>query len=40
MSKQIAKRQMRRNRDCSAIGFGCMSLSGVYGASDDEAGWR
>src|ERR1700746_1418418 len=23
-----------------AIGLGCMSLSGVYGASDDEAGVR
>src|SRR5438309_6480113 len=24
--------------EISAIGLGCMSLSGVYGASDDEAG--
>jgi len=24
----------------SAIGLGCMSLSGVYGTSDDEAGVR
>src|SRR5690242_20935261 len=26
--------------EVSAIGLGCMSLSGVYGASDDEAGVR
>jgi aryl-alcohol dehydrogenase-like predicted oxidoreductase len=26
--------------EVSAIGLGCMSLSGVYGASDDEAGIR
>ena len=37
MSKQIAKRVMR-GVEVSAIGFGCMSLSGVYGASDDAAG--
>ena len=37
MSKQIAKRVMR-GVEVSAIGFGCMSLSNVYGPSDDEAG--
>src|SRR5262244_3813524 len=26
--------------EVSAIGLGCMSLSGVYGKSDDEAGVR
>ena len=37
MSKQIAKRVMR-GVEVSAIGLGCMSLSNVYGPSDDEAG--
>jgi aryl-alcohol dehydrogenase-like predicted oxidoreductase len=32
----IAKRKLG-SMDVSAIGFGCMSLSGVYGASDDGA---
>ena len=26
--------------EVSAIGFGCMSLSGTYGAADDEESWR
>jgi aryl-alcohol dehydrogenase-like predicted oxidoreductase len=37
MSKQIAKRIMR-GAEVSAIGFGCMSLSNVYGPSDDPSG--
>jgi aryl-alcohol dehydrogenase-like predicted oxidoreductase len=35
----IERRMLGRNGPTvSAIGFGCMSLSGVYGKSDDEAG--
>jgi aryl-alcohol dehydrogenase-like predicted oxidoreductase len=30
----------RAGPEVSAVGLGCMSLSGVYGASDDEAGIR
>src|ERR1700744_5469856 len=37
VSKHIARRTMR-GVAVSAIGFGCMSLSNVYGASDDQAG--
>src|SRR6266849_5933283 len=49
---QLAERSMRatmgteRRRlgragpEVSALGLGCMSLSGVYGKSDDEAGIR
>jgi aryl-alcohol dehydrogenase-like predicted oxidoreductase len=33
----IAKRKLG-SMEVSAIGFGCMSLSGVYGTSDDRAG--
>jgi aryl-alcohol dehydrogenase-like predicted oxidoreductase len=32
------RRLGRSGPEISAIGLGCMSLSGVYGASDDEAG--
>jgi aryl-alcohol dehydrogenase-like predicted oxidoreductase len=34
------RRLGRVGSEVSAIGLGCMSLSGVYGASDDEAGIR
>jgi len=34
----IVEKRRVGSAEVSAIGFGCMSLSGVYGASDDEAG--
>jgi aryl-alcohol dehydrogenase-like predicted oxidoreductase len=34
------RRLGRAGPEVSAIGLGCMSLSGVYGTSDDEAGTR
>src|SRR5438132_11821652 len=34
------RRLGRAGPEVSAIGLGCMSLSGVYGKSDDEAGIR
>jgi len=37
----MEKRKLGRvEPEVSAIGLGCMSLSGVYGTSDDEAGIR
>ena len=37
--KTIAKRSLGTSGiETSAIGFGCMSLSGIYGSSDDAAG--
>ncbi|MFZ0839733.1 MAG: aldo/keto reductase [Xanthobacteraceae bacterium] len=39
MTDQLPKRKVGASGiEVSAIGFGCMSLSGVYGPSDDEAG--
>src|SRR4051812_46793545 len=39
MTKSVASRRLGGSRiEVSAIGLGCMSLSGVYGASDDKAG--
>src|ERR1700682_3097672 len=41
MSGTAATERRRLGRigpEVSAIGLGCMSLSGVYGSSDDEAG--
>jgi aryl-alcohol dehydrogenase-like predicted oxidoreductase len=43
MSGTVVMERRRLGRvgpEVSAIGLGCMSLSGVYGASDDEAGVR
>jgi aryl-alcohol dehydrogenase-like predicted oxidoreductase len=39
MAQQLPKRKLGTSGiDISALGFGCMSLSGVYGPSDDAAG--
>ncbi len=39
MAVQLPQRKLGTNGiDVSALGFGCMSLSGVYGPSDDAAG--
>ena len=39
MTDQLPKRKLGASGiEVSAIGFGCMSLSGVYGPSDDDAG--
>src|SRR5215472_12069581 len=42
MSSLVVERRRlgKAGPQISAIGFGCMSLSGVYGTSDDEAGIR
>src|ERR1700746_1588217 len=43
MSGTVVMERRRFGRvgpEVSAIGLGCMSLSGVYGTSDDEAGIR
>jgi aryl-alcohol dehydrogenase-like predicted oxidoreductase len=39
MTDQLPKRKLGASGiEVSAVGFGCMSLSGVYGPSDDDAG--
>ena len=37
-NEQANRQRVMRGVEVSAIGFGCMSLSNVYGPSDDEAG--
>jgi aryl-alcohol dehydrogenase-like predicted oxidoreductase len=39
MAQQLPKRKLGASSiEVSALGFGCMSLSGVYGPSEDDAG--
>ncbi|MFZ0117555.1 MAG: aldo/keto reductase, partial [Xanthobacteraceae bacterium] len=39
MAQQLPKRKLGASGiEVSALGFGCMSLSGVYGPSEDDAG--
>ena len=38
VNQAITAKRKLGSMEVSAIGFGCMSLSGVYGTSDDRAG--